>query len=189
MRAGMLRNTQEVSKPSRVGRPRDEGDFGLDALESNLHPPHEIFHASIRPMLISAKRGIVEIRRWNIGPGIVAVIFPAMFAITHASVVQPIEAERIDVRKFCQDFGQHINEEIPIRPKQTQHSSMRKLHHVRLRDLGCIGGNSPPVWMQFVGFCLQARRIDAKDADAESLIFGNISGQAIRRHMRTMAFQ
>ena len=60
-RRHVARNAQKVAEPPGVGRPGDQGDIGLDALEPRLHPLDRVFHPAVGPVLIAAKRGIVQV--------------------------------------------------------------------------------------------------------------------------------
>ena len=98
--------------------------------------------------------------------------------------MQPIEAERIDVGIFREDFREHIDEEIAVRAQQAQHPAVRVFLHVDLRNLGGIGRDSAPVGMVLVDLALKARRIDAQDANAELLVLSDVFLNPAERHVR-----
>ena len=103
-----------------------------------------------------------------------------MLAVADAAVVQAVEAEGIDVGELRQDLGEHVDEEVAVRPEQAEHAAVRVLLQVDLRDLGRVRGDAPPVGMLLVDLALQARRIDAEDADAEPLVFGDVLLEPVR---------
>ena len=86
-----------------------------------------------------------------------------------------------------QDLGQHVDEEVAVRPEQAEHAAVRELLQVDLRDLGRVGGDPPPVGVRLVDLALEARRIDAEDADAEPLVLGDVLRQPVERDVRAAA--
>ena len=72
----------------------------------------------------------------------------------------------------------------PYGPEQAEHAAVRELLHVDLGNLRRVGGDPPPVGMRLVDLALEARRIDAQDADAELLVLGDVLRQPIERDVR-----
>ena len=107
-----------------------------------------------------------------------------MLAVADAAVVQAVEAEGVDVRMLLKNLGQHVDEEVAVRPERAEHAAVAELFHVDLRNGRRVGGDAPPVGMAFVDFALQRRRIDAEDANAEPLVFGDLFLQPVERHVR-----
>ena len=107
-----------------------------------------------------------------------------MFAVTHAAVMQPVEAEGIDIGILREDLGEHVDEEIAVRPERAEHPAVRELLHVGGRNLRGVGRDSPPLRMRFVDLTLKRRRVDAEDADAEFLVLGNVLFELAEGHVR-----
>ena len=141
----MLGVAQKVTVPSGVGGPCDKCHVRLDAFEPRLHSSHEVFHPAVRPVLIFPKFDVVEVGVGDFRTCVGSIILPTVLAVADAAVMQTVEAEGIDVRKFCQDFRQHVDEEIAIWSEQAQHSAVRKLYHIRLRNLRRVRRNASPV--------------------------------------------
>ena len=112
-----------------------------------------------------------------------------MLAIADAAVVQAVEAEGVHVGILGQDLRQDVDEEIAVGAEQAEHAAVRILLHVGLRDLRGVGRDPPPVGMVLVDLALKARRIDAQDADAEPLVFGDVLLEPAERHVRAAPLQ
>ncbi len=76
MRAGMLRGCSKCPESASVRGPGDEGSFGLDRLQSDLHPPDQIFHPPIGPVLVFAERGVVEVTVRNLLARVGPIVLP-----------------------------------------------------------------------------------------------------------------
>ena len=61
---------------------------------------------------------------------------------------------------------------------------MRIFLHIDLGDLGRVGRDPPPFGMVFIDLALKTRRIDAQNADAQSLVFGDVLLEPARRDVR-----
>lgn len=178
-----------MSEPPGVRRPGDESHLRLDPLQPRLHPPDQVLHPPIRPVLIPPECRVVQIRVGNLAAGFLPEVRPAMLAVADAAVVQAIEAEGVDVREFPQDLRQHLNEEVTVRPQQAQHAAVRKLDQVDLGDVGGVGRNPPPLRVSFPDLRLQARGVNSQDPHPQFLVLGDVLRESFRRHMRTSSLQ
>jgi stage V sporulation protein SpoVS len=181
-------NVAKVAKPAGVGRPGDEGHFGANSFQPALHPHDELLHPPIGPVLIAAKRWVLEIDVGNLLAGLAAKGRAAVLAVADAAVVQTVEAEGVD-RIFFADLGEHLDHKVAIGSEQAQHAAVGMLHEIDLRDLRRVRRNPPPLGMVGVRFPLQARRIDAEDANSQSLVLGDFFVDLGQRDVRTAAFQ
>ena len=140
-------------------------------------------------MLVLPEFDVIEVRIGNFRTGFDAIIPAAMFAIADATVMQTVKAECVNIRKLRENLRQHIDEKIPIGTKQTKHAAVWKLHHVGLRNLGRIGRDTSPIGVQLIGFCLQTRRIDSQDSNAQTFVLRDILLQSIGRNIRAASLQ
>ncbi len=79
MRAGMLRGIDRKwpNRPALVVQVTS-ATSGLIALEPRLHPPDQVLHAAVGPVLVAAEGRVVHVGVGDLGSSVLAVIGAAV---------------------------------------------------------------------------------------------------------------